>query len=157
PAGLTMSTAGKITGTPTAGGTFNFTVTATDSSTGTGPFSGSQSYSLVVAAPTIAISPTTLPGAKIGTSYNHTLTATGGTAPYTSFMVTAGTLPTGLTLSTSGLLSGVPTIGGGTFSFTVTATDSSTGTGPFTGSATYVVTITPKGYSFDTTNKILTI
>ena len=53
--------------------------------------------------------------------YSQQLSATGGAAPYT-WSVTAGALPTGLTLSSTGLISGTPTIGG-SFSFTVTVRD----------------------------------
>ncbi|NTI26448.1 tandem-95 repeat protein [Rhizobium rhizogenes] len=140
PAGLTLSSAGALSGTPTAGGTFNFTITATDSSTGTGPFTGSRAYSLVVSAPTISISPATLPTVALNSAYSQTVTASGGLAPY-SLSVTAGALPAGLTLSSTGTLSGTPTAAG-TFNFTVTATDSSTGTGPFTGSKAYSLTVT---------------
>ncbi|WP_190285618.1 putative Ig domain-containing protein [Montanilutibacter psychrotolerans] len=139
PAGLSLASNGALTGTPTAGGTFNFTVTATDSSTGTGPFTGSRAYSLTVSAPTIAVAPTTLPGGTAGTAYSQTITASGGTASY-SFAVTAGALPAGLALSSAGALSGTPTANG-TFNFTVTATDSSTGTGPYTGSRAYSLSI----------------
>jgi hypothetical protein len=48
PAGLSLSSGGLLSGTPVAMGTFTFTVTATDSSTGTGPFSGSQAYTLAI-------------------------------------------------------------------------------------------------------------
>lgn len=56
--------------------------------------------------------------------------------------MTSGTLPTGLTLSTGGLLSGTPTTGGN-FVFTITATDASTGVGPSRTSQTYQVIIAP--------------
>ena len=48
----------------------------------------------------IVLDPPTLPNGSLGTPYNQTITATGGTAPYT-FAITAGALPNGLTLSTS--------------------------------------------------------
>ncbi|MFB2567003.1 putative Ig domain-containing protein [Rhizobium sp. IMFF44] len=139
PNGLTLSSGGVITGTPTAGGNFNFTVTATDSSTGTGPFNTSRPYTLTVLAPTITVAPTTLPSATIAASYSQTITASGGTSSY-SFAVTAGALPAGLTLSSGGALTGTPTAGG-TFNFTITATDSSTGSGPFTGSRAYSLSV----------------
>ncbi len=135
PAGLTLSPMGVLSGTPTAGGTFNVTVTATDNVAST----GSRAYTLTVAAPTITLSPTSLPAATVGAAYSQTLSASGGTAPYT-YAVTAGALPAGLTLSSAGVLSGTPTAGG-TFNVTVTATDSSTGTGPFTGSRAYTLTV----------------
>jgi hypothetical protein len=136
PAGLSLSTGGTLSGTPTAGGTFQITVTATDSTTGKGPYTQSASYTLTVASPTITFTPATLPDAAVDSSYSATLAASGGTAPYGSFMLTSGSLPAGLTLSPSGVLSGTPTAGG-TFNFTIAASDSSTGTGPYQGSQTY--------------------
>jgi hypothetical protein len=75
----------------------------------------------------ILLSPTSLPTGSVGTPYSQMITASGGDSPY-SFAVTSGTLPNGLTLNASGLLSGDPTTGG-TFNFTVTATDSNNDTG----------------------------
>ena len=81
--------------------------------------------------PTITILPATLPAATVGVAYSQTVTASGGTAPYT-FEVTMGTLPPGLTLDpATGILSGTPTTGG-SFTFTITATDSSACTGTIT-------------------------
>jgi large repetitive protein len=141
PAGLTLSAAGGLTGTPTAGGSFNFTVTATDSSPPPGPFSGSRAYTLTIAAPTILLPATPLAGGTLGVAYSAAITpASGGTAPY-AYAVTAGALPGGLTLSAStGALTGIPT-SPGTFNFSVTATDSSTGTGPYTATQSYIVVI----------------
>ena len=49
PGGLTLNAStGAITGTPSALGTFNFSITATDSSTGSGPYSATQNYSLQI-------------------------------------------------------------------------------------------------------------
>src|SRR5206468_3328437 len=133
--GLTLAADGTLSGTPTEGGSFTFTVQATDSSTGTGPFSQSKAYSQTRRAPTIALGPASLATAQVGMSYSDTIAATGGTAPYT-YAVSSGTLPAGLTLAADGTLSGTPTEGG-SFSFTVQATDSSTGTGPFSQSKAY--------------------
>jgi sugar lactone lactonase YvrE len=62
--------------------------------------------------PAITVAPGTLPTGTAGSSYNQTITASGGSAPYT-FSVTGGTLPAGLTLASSGSLSGTPTTPGG--------------------------------------------
>ncbi|WP_164521812.1 putative Ig domain-containing protein [Sphingomonas sp. ABOLE] len=142
PAGLTLSSSGTLSGTPSAGGTFTFTVTATDSTTGTGaPFTGSRAYSLTVAAATITITPASLSNWPAGTPYSQTLTASGGNGTYT-FAVTAGTLPPGWSLSSSGVLSGTATASN-IYNFTVTATDQSTGTGaPYSGSRAYSATVT---------------
>ncbi|MDN2708995.1 putative Ig domain-containing protein [Janthinobacterium sp. SUN118] len=141
PAGLTLNAAtGVLSGTPTAGGSFNFTVRATDSSTGNGPYSGARAYSLTVSAPTISVTPTVMPAMTAGVAYSQSISAAGGTAPYT-YAITGGSVPTGLSLAANGTLSGTPTAAG-PFNFTVTATDSSTGTGaPYTGSRAYSVTV----------------
>ena len=145
PPGLTLDTStGAVTGTPTTGGAYDFTVTAT----GWGSCSGSLPCRIVVCAP-INISPANLPNAPAFLSYSQTLTADGGTPPYT-FAVTAGSLPSGLTLSPAGLLSGMPSAGG-TFNFTVTATDSN----GCKGSITYAlvacsqITIRPDSFPSD--------
>ena len=141
PAGLTLSAGGALTGTPTAGGSFNFTVTATDSSAFPGPFSGSQAYTLTIAAPTLALPATPLAGGTLGVAYSAAITpASGGSAPY-AYAVTAGALPGGLTLNAStGAVSGTPSALG-TFNFSITATDSSTGTGPYTATQAYAITV----------------
>jgi len=121
PAGVTLNGAtGALSGTPTVAGSFAFTLTATDSTTGTAG-QASQSYSLSIASPTLTIAPPTLPAGAIGTAYSQTLSASGGTAPY-SYALSAGALPAGLTLTTGGVLSGTPTVAGN-FAFTVSATD----------------------------------
>ncbi|RZK61199.1 MAG: hypothetical protein EOO59_05650, partial [Hymenobacter sp.] len=96
-------------------------------------------YSLTFQAPTIVVAPASLPGGTQGVAYSQTLTASGGTAPYT-FAITAGALPSGLTLASSGTLSGTPTQSG-SFTFTVTATDNSAAPGPYSGSRSYTLTI----------------
>lgn len=140
PAGITLNAAtGAIAGTPTAGGPFNFTIKVTDSSTGTGaPYAVTQAYTLTIGAPTVAVTPTTLPNGQMGVAYSQALTASGGTAGYT--FTSTGTLPAGVTLTAAGLLSGTPTVHG-TFNFTVSAQDSSTGAGPYTGSVAYTLVI----------------
>jgi hypothetical protein len=137
PTGLTLSSAGVLSGTPTAAGTYNFTIVATDSATGA-TCTGSAPFSVTVVCPTITVSPATLPGGIVGTAYTETATAAGGTGPYT-FAVTAGALPTGLTLGSGGAITGTPSAEG-EFTFTVTATDTTTNC---TGSRAYTVRICP--------------
>lgn len=121
PAGLTLQSNGVLSGRATAAGTFNVTVTATDSSTGAGPFRTSRAYSLVVVAPSVVLDLPALPDAPGAQGYSQQLTASGGTAPY-QFALRSGRLPPGLVLSTSGAVSGQPTQAG-TFVFDVQATD----------------------------------
>jgi hypothetical protein len=88
-----------------------------------------RSYTIVVAAapppppvcPTITLSPGTLPDGTVAVAYSQTLGVSGGTAPY-SFGVTSGALPSGVTLSALGVLTGTP-IAAATYTFTIRATD----------------------------------
>ena len=109
PPGLVLASDGSLGGTPTQAGSFAFAITVTDSSTGTGPFSASQGYTLVVGAPVLTVDP--LPVATGGQDYRVQLSTQGGAAPY-AFSVGTGTLPPGLVLSASGEVSGIPTAAG---------------------------------------------
>src|SRR5436309_3567323 len=71
--------------------------------------------------PPLELTTSQLPGGTVGSSYSTTLSASGGTPPY-SWSVSSGTLPTGLSLSSSGALSGTPTVAG-SFPFTVAVKD----------------------------------
>jgi hypothetical protein len=112
PAGLTLTTSGTLAGTATTAGPFTFTIRGTDAN---GCFA-SVSYAIVIAAatpvppncPAITLAPPTLPDGTVGAAYTQTIVASGGTAPY-NFGVTTGVLPTGLTLTAAGVLSGTPT------------------------------------------------
>ncbi|PYK49186.1 MAG: hypothetical protein DME51_09045 [Verrucomicrobia bacterium] len=117
PPGLTLSSSGVLSGTPTSSGTFTFAIQATDRNGCT----GTRSYGLTVACATISLSPSTLPDGTVGRSYSKTISAGGGSSPY-SFIVISGSLPPGLTLSSSGTLSGTPT-SSGTSTFAIQATD----------------------------------
>ena len=124
PPGTALSTAGLISGTPTAGGTFNFTAIALDSAA----LGDTQALSIAV-APGVSlpdITTTSLPDGELGSAYSANVAATGGTMPYT-FTVTSGALPNGLALSTAGALSGTPTVLG-TFNFTVQVSDNASNT-----------------------------
>jgi len=121
PGGLALTAGtGAIGGTPTAAGTFEFTVQATD---GAGA-SGTKALSIVVAAapPALQVTTTSLPAGTVGTSYSATLAATGGSGAYT-WSVVAGAPPAGVTLTAAtGALGGTPTAAA-TASFTVQVQD----------------------------------
>jgi hypothetical protein len=132
PAGLTLSSSGVLSGTPTQTGSFPITVKVTDSNgcTGTGPV-----YNLVIGCQVITVTNPAVTNGTVGTPFSQAFTQSGaiGSATFT----TASTLPTGLTLSAAGVLSGTPAQSG-TFNIIVTVTDANgcTGTG-----ATYTLTI----------------
>nr|WP_243843624.1 putative Ig domain-containing protein [Microbacterium endophyticum] len=117
PPGLEFSAAGALTGTPAEVGSTTFAVTVTDDN-GT----AAQDVTLVVTpAPLPPVITSGEPDvATVGDSYSFTFTAT-GTAPVT-WAMTVGTLPQGLSLSNSGVLSGTPTVAG-TYTFTLAASD----------------------------------
>ena len=118
PPGLALSTAGTLSGTPSATGGYAFTVSVED----VGGVPGSRAYTMSVACPVVAITPGSLPDAQLGTPYAVTLVASGGHAPY-AFSVQSGSLPAGLSLAVDGQLTGTPTATGASV-FTVAAADS---------------------------------
>jgi len=136
PAGLILNAAtGAITGTPTTAGTFTVSITATDAN----GCAGTRLYTMIIASaacPAIALSPSTLPPGLVATAYSQSVTASGGTAPYT-YTIASGALPSGLILSSAtGLISGAP-LGAGLFNFTIRATD----TGGCIGARAYTLSI----------------
>lgn len=124
PAGISMSSAGVISGTPTTAGSQTVTVRATDSTGGT-PLFDDQVLTLTInAAPTPLAIPTAspLPSAQVPLPYSAVVSATGGTAPY-QWSQTAGTMPPGITVNTNtGEVAGIPTTAG-TYNFTLQVAD----------------------------------
>lgn len=113
PAGLVLSPDGEIAGTPTQAGTFTFGVI-------TGDVTGATlQLNLTLRVSAITIVETALNQAVVGIPYSQTLTATGGSG---TIVWSAVGLPSGLTMSASGTISGTPGTGGG-FLVQVTATD----------------------------------
>jgi len=77
--------------------------------------------------PTLMFKPLELPNGLSNVAYEQAVTVSGGAGPY-EFMHIAGSLPPGISLSTSGVLSGTPTAAG-TYHFTLVATDLGSGCG----------------------------
>jgi len=118
PAGLTISPTGIISGTPTSVGSTTFGISATDANMDV----GLKEYSITIVAVVVAIQPLSTPNGIINRAYPPLqLVASGGTAPYT-FTFYSGSLPTGMSMSSSGLISGTPTVDGRA-DFTVKVTD----------------------------------
>ncbi|MCL2807723.1 MAG: putative Ig domain-containing protein [Coriobacteriia bacterium] len=113
PAGLTLSSAGVISGTPRAEGSFNIEVRASNSA-------GSDTKALRIVVRPI-ISTNDLVGGTVGTSYKQTLVASSNNPVTWSASLT--NLPPGLSLSSDGVLTGKPTVSG-TYRFVVYATGS---------------------------------
>ena len=141
PAGLTLTPTGTLSGTPSASGSFPLTVIVTDSTPGLPPITTSANITIAIAAPALTLAPAVLANGAVGAAYSQALTASGGTAPY-SYAITAGALPAGLTLGATGQITGTPTAAG-RFTVSITATDASSGNGPYSASLTYILAIAP--------------
>jgi len=138
PSGITLEQgSGRLVGTTTQTGMFAFSVRVSD--TQAPADTAVRAFSLTVAsapAPPLTISTTSLPAGKRGKTYKQTLIASGGALPY-AWMIVAGSLPPGLSLANTGILSGVPSLRG-SWSFTVEVRD---GQSP-AGSARKALTLT---------------
>ncbi|HAA34521.1 MAG TPA: hypothetical protein DCD97_04335 [Firmicutes bacterium] len=123
PSGLTLSSSGTISGTPTcARGDYSATIRVTDYYGRT----KSRTFTITVyeagETPLSITTGATLSRGRKGSSYSVTLRATGGTTPYRWSLAGGSSLPSGLTLSSSGTISGTPA-SAGTFTFTARVTD----------------------------------
>ena len=121
PAGVTLSTAGVLSGTPTAEGSYTFVVRAV----GGGDTSDTETETLVVRQPVVVNSPfrgAQAQKAEVGILFTATQTATGGNGTFTWALASGSTLPAGLALGPDGTISGTPILPG-RFTFAISVTD----------------------------------
>ncbi len=119
PEGVTLSPAGVLSGTPAAGTGKLFTVTVV-ASNGIGT-AASQTFQLTVGS---AATITSVDETKFEVGKAGTFTATASGFPTSAFRIVAGSLPAGVTLSGSGVLSGTPQVGSGdSYQFTIGASN----------------------------------
>jgi len=119
PAGLSLSSVGVISGTPTTvGGPTSITFQVTDNTGAT----ATKALTVTINSAALSIMTGSLPNGTVGTAYSQALAASGGTSPY-SWTIVSGTLPAGLTLRPGGVISGTPTAAGGPTSVTFQVTD----------------------------------
>ena len=131
PDGLSLDpSSGTISGTPTASGTFSFTVAVTDANSA----AGSADYQITVYDPP-SISGS-LPDGMVNVAYSQGLMLSGGSGSYSCSL---SGQPGGLQVDSTGTISGTPTTAG-TYYLTVTVTDSQSG---LTSQAAYGITIGP--------------
>lgn len=120
PTGLSMAVVGgvlRVTGTPTVAGSSAITIEVYDS------VGGYLTKNLTFYV--IAITTTSLPNFTAGVPYSQQISATGGTGDY-DFSIPSGSLPAGLSLSSTGLISGTPTVSASE-TFTVAVIDTTLG------------------------------
>lgn len=127
PAGLSLSSNGYLTGTPTAGGTFSMGISATDS-TAPAPLSQIRTYIFTISPPSL-LPTNSAPNGVVSTPYSYQFTTSGGTTPY-EYEHLSGNIPPGLSVTKEGLLQGTPTAAGD-YTFKVQSKDSTTGQGPY--------------------------
>lgn len=105
PPGLSLSTSGTVSGTPTTPGAYSFGVMVTDTAGATATATAS-----ITIQPAPLTFPTTqsLPSGMFGVDFpQQQLTVSGGVAPY-NWAIASGSLPSGMTLTSDGVLSGTP-------------------------------------------------
>lgn len=126
PAGLTVTPSNGqfvLKGTPTVtGNSFKVVVRVTDANNR----STDLTFPFTVSLPSLTITPTTIPNATVGVAYSQQLTASGGSGTYTFSLAPGSTMPAGLSLTSTGLIDGVPTAAPGQYAFTVNVFDTST-------------------------------
>jgi hypothetical protein len=108
---------GSLLGVAVTPGAYSSSLRVTDGAGQT----ADVSIALTIAA--IDIATTSLGEASVGAAYSRQLMGTGGTAPYTFSLQNGSTLPTGLALSSGGMLSGTPPVAGA-FGFAIVVQDS---------------------------------
>jgi len=104
---------GWIEGAPTGNESDSIVVTVTDSASHSaqGTFAVTVNSNLAVMNQNFVQGGVSLPAARAGAAYSHTLQAAGGSSPY-SWSIASGTLPAGLTLSSAGVITGTPSAAG---------------------------------------------
>jgi hypothetical protein len=142
PPGLNLAADGTLSGVPTTAGTYTFTAEVMDANGAT-----AQAALTLTINPDpnqgLVITTLALPRAVVGRPYAVTLTASGGTTPY-SWSVASGTLPEGLMLSADGMLTGTASIAG-SYTFAIQVVDSSTTALSDTRQYTLTVIASPSG------------
>jgi hypothetical protein len=112
------STTGRMTVKPAATGTSTYGLSCTNGTT----MVQSSATLTVNAVPPLSVSTTSLPNGQVAVAYSAMLAATGGTTPY-AWTLTGGTLPSGLSLASSGAITGTPTAAASNAALTFKVTD----------------------------------
>ncbi len=125
PLGVTLSSAGLLSGTPTQRGNYSFSVRSQDS---VNAFV-IKGYTGTVQNPTLSISPVAATAVQ-NVAFSQALTASGGVTPY-SYLLETGAFPVGISISAAGVFSGTTAAAPSSFPVTVRVTDASTGPGSY--------------------------
>ena len=138
PVGLTLTSGGVLSGTPTQRGLYAFTIRSTDTKTPAAQFAD-KGYNGSVANPVLTLTSPT--GTAIqNVAFSQTLTVSGGVAPYTCLLET-GTFPAGIAVSNLCVVSGTTAAATGNYPVTIRVTESSTGPGSYFEVKNYALTV----------------
>lgn len=143
PPGLTLNADGTITGTPAANSAGSYTFSVSAANTNGGGQVVTQSYTLVINS-NLTITTAALPIATLNEAYTQSLQAVNGSGTL-AWRLQSGNLPPGMTLSSTGAVTGTPDTAG-TYTFSVAVNDSSNP--PLTTSRSYTLQVEP--FSFAT-------
>jgi len=126
PAGMNLSSSGLFSGIPQSSVQYTFAVQARDSAATPRTVIAWLTFTVNQAKqPVLTLTGTTVPPGYVGTPYTAQLQATGGSLPYTWTLKNPGSVPAWLKLSSSGAITGTPTVADPTLSFDVQLTDGS--------------------------------
>ena len=137
PVGLSLSSAGVLSGTPTQRGGYAFDVRSQDS---LGAFA-IKGYNGTVQSPTLTLVPNAATAVQ-GVAFSQALSTTGGVAPH-SYLLETGTFPAGITISPAGVVSGTTAAAPGNYPVTLRVTDASTGPGSYFELEPFTLTVSP--------------
>lgn len=141
PNGLTLSSAGVISGIPSIGSEGDYSAAIQVADGASPALTAARIFSITIGSAALSISPASLPASILGENYTAQLNASNGTAPYSFEVTSGGTYNAGtgisslgnntaLSMSSTGLISttGLQTLPAADFvhTFSVRATDSST-------------------------------
>jgi hypothetical protein len=104
----------------------SYPVVVTNPSPGGGT-SNAVAFTVTSVSSALSVTTTSLPNVFLGVAYAAQATASGGAPPYT-WSISSGALPPGLTLASTGVISGLPVGGTGSASVTLQATDTKSAT-----------------------------
>ena len=151
PDGVTMSSSGQFSGTPTAPGTFGPYVFKVTDSASTAVTASSVSMSIKISEAALSVTTSSLPNGTTGAAYSISLAAAGGAAPYTWAETSGGAMPPGIANITSGgVIAGTATVPGTYGPYVFTVTDSKGGSAASAGltiaiTGTAAAQCTPQG------------
>jgi large repetitive protein len=140
PIGLSLTSAGVLSGTPTQRGAYSFSVRSTDSTSPTAQFVD-KGYTGTVQNPSLAISPATATAIQ-SVPFSQTLAIAGGVAPHSCLLET-GSFPAGISVSSACVISGTTTAAAGNYPVTIRVTDASTGPGSYFEVENFTLVVSP--------------